>query len=73
MVMTFLSHFMTFTILSPHKFNEVTENLMLVTLPNSRKGGTIELVRGMHPGRLAALDFVVPATRHASAWREKDV
>jgi hypothetical protein len=31
--MTFLSHFMTFTILSPHKFTEVTENLMLITLP----------------------------------------
>jgi hypothetical protein len=33
MVMTLLSHFMTFIILSPHKFADVAGNLMLMTLP----------------------------------------
>jgi hypothetical protein len=32
MVMTLLSHSITFCILSPHKFNDVAGNLMLMTL-----------------------------------------
>jgi hypothetical protein len=32
MVMTLLSHFMTFPILSPHKFADVAGNLILMTL-----------------------------------------
>jgi hypothetical protein len=32
MVMTLLSHSMTFPILSPHKFADVAGNLMLMTL-----------------------------------------
>jgi hypothetical protein len=33
MVMTLLSHSMTFPILYPHKFADVAGNLMLMTLP----------------------------------------
>jgi hypothetical protein len=32
MMMTILSHYMTFPILSPHKFADVAGNLMLMTL-----------------------------------------
>jgi hypothetical protein len=41
MVMTLLSHSVTFSILSPHKFADVAGNLMLMTLPSETGLSTI--------------------------------
>jgi hypothetical protein len=54
MVMTLLSHSMTFSILSAHKFGDAAGNLMLMTLPTET--GLIEQFRLSMPAGILAIN-----------------